>query len=89
MRKALIIGAGVGALVALFWAMYARATFPSSMMAQPVIWLLAQVTCPIAFLSGHFHFPISLYLVVIVNAATYALLAALIETLRRKKLAQH
>lgn len=84
MQKALIIGAGVGALVALFWAMYARATFPSSMMSQPAIWLLAQITCPIAFASGHFHFAIKLYLVIIANAVTYALIAALIVAVRRQ-----
>ena len=84
MVRALTIGAGVGVLVALLWATYAALTFPTSMQAQPAIWDLAQITCPIAFASAHFHFGINLYWAVLANATTYAVVAFVARMLRRQ-----
>ena len=84
MSRILAVWAGLGVLVAVFWAFYASATFPSSLQANPLLWNLAQITCPPAFVSAHFHFPLRLYWVVLANAAIYAFVGFAIETLRRQ-----
>ncbi|HXZ79805.1 MAG TPA: hypothetical protein VEG30_07745, partial [Terriglobales bacterium] len=43
---------------------------------------LSRVTCPIAI--AGMHVPISLYWVLLVNAATYALVGLVVEALRQK-----
>jgi len=74
-----------GFLVAAAWAIYALASFPSPITpAQPLVWNLALLTQPIAYASFHFHFPASIYLVFVSNAAIYALLGLIVETLRRQ-----
>ena len=42
--------------------------------------ILTRITCPIALLSSY---PLSLYSVLFANAATYALVGTIVETLRR------
>lgn len=78
------VWAFVGFLVAAGWAFYASATFPDLLQTKPVVWNLALLTQPIALASFQFHFPVSLYWVLVVNAATYALLGLLAEVLRRQ-----
>jgi hypothetical protein len=73
--------ASVGLLVAGFWAFYFFPTAP--VQAEPIVWTLARLTCPIAFASFYFHFPIGVYWVLLVNAAMYALVGLIVETLRR------
>jgi hypothetical protein len=73
--------ASVGFLVAGFWALYFFPTAP--VQAEPIVWTLARLTCPIAFASFYFHFPIGVYWVLVANAATYALVGLIVETLRR------
>jgi hypothetical protein len=85
MKLRIIVWAAVGFLVAASWAIYATATFPSPITpAQPLVWNLALITQPIAFASFYFHFPISLYWVLVVNAATYALVGLIVAALRRQ-----
>jgi hypothetical protein len=31
------------------------------MTSEPIVWTLVRLTCPIAFASFHFHFPLSIY----------------------------
>jgi hypothetical protein len=73
--------AGAGLLIAGFWALYFLPTTPAS--AEP-IWTLARLSCPIAFASLYFHFPISVYWAILANAATYALVGLTVESLRRQ-----
>jgi hypothetical protein len=84
MKRVMAIGAGLGVLVAGFWAIYAAGTFPSALRSQPMIWDMIQVTCPILFASIHLHFGVRLYWVLAANAATYAFVAFIAETLRRQ-----
>ena len=83
MRRIVAIWAGVGVLIAVFWAIYVAMTFPAQLQAKPFLWGLAEITCPIAFASVHFHFGVKLYLAVAANAVTYALIGVIAETLRR------
>lgn len=77
MKLRIAIWAAVGALVVVFWSLYISATFPASL---GIVWTLACLTCPIALASHH---SLSFLFVLLVNAATYALVGAVLETTRR------
>jgi hypothetical protein len=47
------------------------------------LWILVYLTCPIAYLGRHYPHPISLYSVLAVNIATYALIGTAVEILRQ------
>ena len=69
MKRRIVMWAIAGFLVASLWAVYAAATFPSPLIsAQPIVWTLINITCPVAFASFHFHFGIKLYWVLLANA---------------------
>ena len=70
--------AGAGALVVVFWALYMAAAFPTPLES---LWAVAHLTCPITLARHH---SLSLYLVLLVNTATYALIGLAVETLRRR-----
>jgi hypothetical protein len=82
MKHRIAIWAGVGLLVAGGWALYALATTPPSLGLGDPLWLLVRLTCPIAILGSSY--PISLYSVLLANAATYALAGLILESLRRR-----
>ena len=84
MKYRVAMWAGAGLLVAGLWNLYALATFPSPITSEPMVWTLVRLTCPIAFASFHFHFPVSIYWVLLSNAATYALVGLIVETLRQQ-----
>jgi hypothetical protein len=86
------IWAGVGAVVVVLWTLYISATSPTPPGA---VWTfplkaylplfaslraLAYLTCPIALVH---HYALSFYFVLFVNAATYALVGMVVETMRR------
>jgi hypothetical protein len=73
-----------GFLIAVGWAIYALATQPPALTSADPLLILAQITCPIAFASIHFHFGVSLYWSLIANAATYALIGLAVESVRRR-----
>jgi hypothetical protein len=73
--------AGTGFLVAGCWALYAFATTPPALTSADPIMTLVRFTCPIAILS---FYPIRLYWVLLANAATYALVGLIVETLRQR-----
>jgi hypothetical protein len=85
MKYRIAMWASAGFLVAGCWAVYAFATMPTMLFAKPEIMILVRLTCPIALLS---HYPLSLYLVLVANAATYALVGLIVEILRRQPLGQ-
>ena len=82
MKSRIAMSAGAGLLAAGFWALY---FFPTGSMASAgPMWTLARLTCPVAFASLYFHFPLGIYWSLLLNAATYALFGLTVETLRRR-----
>jgi hypothetical protein len=84
MKLRIAIWAGVGFLIAAGWAVYAFANPGSIISAEPVVWTLVRLSCPIVFASVYFHFGVSLYWCLVANAATYALVGLVLETLRQQ-----
>jgi hypothetical protein len=82
MKHRIAMWVGTGFLAAAFWALFAWATFPSTSERMRHVWSLISLTCPIA-LAGR-HYAISVYVVLAANAATYALVGLMVETMRRQ-----
>lgn len=78
MKLRIAIWSGMGALVVVFWTLYISATLPTPL---GIVWTLAYLTCPIALVH---HYAFSFYCVLLVNAATYALVGSVVETMRRR-----
>jgi hypothetical protein len=81
MKCRIAVWASAGFLAAGWWALYffwANKDTPT----DPIVYALIRLTCPIAI--AGVHFPISLYWVLVANAATYALVGLIAETLRRQ-----
>jgi len=83
MKFRLSMWASAGFLVAAFWALFALATFPSTSERMRDVWTLISLTCPVA-MAGR-HYPISVYEALAANAATYALIGLIVETLRHQQ----
>jgi hypothetical protein len=81
MKSRIAIWAAVGAVVAVFWAVYISTTMQNLKYPDGIGWLLIRITCPIALASHH---AIGLYQVILANAITYALLGAAVEIVRRQ-----
>ena len=77
MKLRVAIWTGVGALVVVLWTLYVSATSPTLLGN---VWTLVYLTCPIAL--AH-HYALSFYFVLLINAATYALVGTVVETMRR------
>jgi hypothetical protein len=77
MKVRIALWTGVGALVVVLWTLYISATSPTPLGN---LWTLAYLTCPIALAR---HYALSFYFVLLVNAATYALIGTVVETMRR------
>ncbi|MBI4910158.1 MAG: hypothetical protein HY820_41455 [Acidobacteria bacterium] len=77
MKFRIAIWAGVGALIVVLWTLYISATSPAPL---GTVRILAYLTCPIAL--AH-QYALSFYSVLLVNAATYALLGTVAETMRQ------
>jgi hypothetical protein len=84
MKYRIAMWAGIGILVAYGWAFYAYLTHPTLMTSTPIVWMLAQLMCPIVLLGTHLHFGVKLYWVAITNAAAYALVGLLLESARQR-----
>jgi hypothetical protein len=82
MKYRMIMWASAGFLVAGFWALYASATFPFTNERMRDVWTLVSLSCPVA-IAGR-HYPISLYEALAANAATYALVGLMVETVRQQ-----
>jgi len=82
MKHRIAIWAVVGFLVAGFWALFAVATFPSTSERMRDVWTFICITCPVAI--AGMHHAISLYETLAANAATYALVGLIVETLRKR-----
>ena len=78
MKLRIAIWAGVGAAVVLLWSLY---FFRTSPIPHGILWwALVDLTYPIALAR---HYPLSIYFVLPMNAATYALVGTVVETMRR------
>jgi hypothetical protein len=77
MKLRIAIWAAIGALVVVLWDSYISKTSPTPLGA---LWTLVDLTCPIALARGH---ALSFYFVLLMNAATYALVGAAVEAMRR------
>ena len=84
MKYKIALWACAGFAVAACWALCAFATQPPALTVADPLLTLAQITCPIAFASIHFHFGVSLYWSLFANAATYALIGLVVETVRQR-----
>ena len=81
MKRRIAIWASAGFLVAGCWALYAFATTPPPMTSANPITILVRLTCPITLLNSH---PLSLYLVLLANVATYTVIGLIVEILRKQ-----
>jgi FtsH-binding integral membrane protein len=81
MRHRIAMWAAVGLLVAGCWAVVAG-MIPFN-LATGFVGNLAAFTQPVALLSIYFHFGMRFYWVMLANAATYALVGLMVESLRR------
>ena len=77
MKLRIAIWMGVGALIVVLWTLYLSAT---SQTQPGIVWALAYLTCPITLARHH---ALSFYFVLLVNAATYALVGTFVETMRQ------
>jgi hypothetical protein len=82
MKLRIAIWAIGGFLLAGLWALFAAATFPSSIQRMRDVWTLVCATCPIAILG--MHHPISLYEALVANAITYGFVGLIVEILRKQ-----
>lgn len=85
MRIRVAIWASVGFLVAAGWAGYAFAAPPEfflTSLREPLVHGALYLSCPVAY-AGRYY-PIQLWRVLLINAATYALVGFIIEALRSK-----
>jgi hypothetical protein len=78
MKLRIAIWTGMGALVVILWSLYISATSPAPL---GIAWILAYLTCPISLAHRH---ALSFDLVLLTNAATYALAGSVVETMRRR-----
>jgi hypothetical protein len=81
MKYRIAAWATVGLMVAGCWATYAILRKPPALTSADPILPFVRLTCPITLVG---FYPLGLYLVLVANAATYALLGLIVETLRRR-----
>jgi hypothetical protein len=89
MRYRITLWAAVGLLVPGFWAFYALPSFVPTTVGETLLYTRARVTQPIVAVGTYFHFGIRLYWVLLANAATYALVGLMAESLRQKRSPEH
>jgi hypothetical protein len=80
MKSRIAIWATLGALVVVAWRVYISATLSNPLGTGGLGRVLVYLTCPIAMAGRN---PQSFYFVLVVNAATYALVGIALETMRR------
>ena len=84
MKYRIAMWATAGFFVAVWWAILIVIVEPGVIAANPVVWTLARLSCPLVFASMHFHFGVGLAWVLASNAAIYGLVGFTVETLRRQ-----
>jgi hypothetical protein len=85
MKYRITMWGSAGFLVAVGWNLYVLAVAPVQIpSAEPTIWALVRLTCPVVLASFYFHFGLYFYWVLLANAATYACVGLIVEGLRRR-----
>jgi hypothetical protein len=84
MKYRIAAWAFLGFAIAGCWALCASANAPATMMSREPLLTLIEFTCPVVLVGFYFHFGVSLYLTLVANAATYALLGLIVETLQQR-----
>jgi hypothetical protein len=79
MQRRIGLWALVGFIVAGVWMIL---SFAIPISPQPVLWGLAQLTCPILPISDGLHFGVKWYWFLASNVAAYALIGLIVETLQ-------
>ena len=80
MKYRVAIWAAAGFVVASGWAVYFFVA-SKNLPIEPMVSTLVRLTCPIAIVGSHY--PVSLYLALAANVATYAVVGLLVEAFRR------
>ena len=83
MKYRIAVWASAGFLVTACWALYFAMRSKDNPIG-PIVYTLGSLTQPVVLIGSHFHFGMSLYLVILANAATYALVGLIVETLRQR-----
>jgi len=83
MKVRIAVWASAGFVVAVFWAI-CFATLSKEVPINPIIYAVANFSCPLALIGNHFHFGVKLSWVLVTNAAFYALFGLVLEGLRRQ-----
>lgn len=81
----IVIWAGAGFIVACCWVLYTFLASPESLgttLNEPVVKAAVLTTCPVS-VAGRY-FPLPFWSVPLMNAAAYAVIGLMVETLRRK-----
>jgi hypothetical protein len=73
--------AAAGLLVASGWAFYFLVASRGHAL-EPIVSTLVRLTCPVAILGSHY--AVSVYSALVANAATYAVVGLVVETLWRR-----
>ena len=81
MKYRIAIWAAAGFLVASGWAVYFLVA-NKELPVESMVSTLVRLTCPIAIVG--WRYPVSVYLALAANVATYALVGLVVETLRRQ-----
>lgn len=81
MKYRIALWASAGFVIASGWAVYFFVASKDRPI-EPIVAALVRLTCPVAIVGSHF--PVSLYLALAANVATYALLGLAVEVLRRQ-----
>jgi hypothetical protein len=79
MKQRIVLWGFVGFIVAGCWVLLSLA-IPIS--AEPILWSLARLTCPIVPVSLLFHFGVKWYWVILSNVLAYALIGLTVDGLR-------
>jgi len=81
MKYRIGLWASAGFLVAAGWAIYAFVSTPPALTFNDPIMTLVRITCPIAFVTAY---PIRMEWTFLANAATYAFVGLIVESLRQR-----
>jgi hypothetical protein len=77
MKHRISLWASAGALIVVLWTLYISTT---STTPAGIVRTLAYLSCPISLADQH---ALNFYVVLLLNAATYAMVGAVVETVRR------
>ena len=76
--------ASAGFLVAGCWAVYAFSRANPITSTEPIVYTLARLSQPVVFAGFYLHVGLHVYWVLLANAATYALIGLIAESVRQQ-----